>query len=144
MLQLNTVILNLAIARYLELPTAFATLNLLTKHEDMNQDPSELVLSLHHSISYLFVLIHHYDKSEKKKKICYLVHLLYSLSFRSFKVRIMLLLKLSTKLHDHHHLHQPSILSGLYHRRKEHKGEMWFISHENQCLPLRIYSCIYL
>lgn len=68
MLQLNTVILNLAIARYLELPTAFATLNLLTKHEDMNQDPSELVLSLHHSISYLFVLIHHYDKSEKKKK----------------------------------------------------------------------------
>lgn len=108
----------------------------------MNQDLSELVLSLHHSISYLFVLIHQYCKSEKKK-ICYLVHLLSSLSFRSFKVLVMPLLKLSTKPHCHHHVHQPSILSGLYHREKVHKGAMWFIFHENQCLPLHIYSCTY-
>lgn len=124
MLQLNTVILNLAIVRHMDfclLP--LQQLNLLIKHKVRYKSKTFLNLSYHcitRSPTYLCsnILI----TSLRQKKFCYLVHFLSSLNFRSFRGLVMFLLKLSTKLHYHHHLQQPSILSALYHGRKAYKG----------------------
>lgn len=57
----------------MELPTAFATLKIfwLTQSKLWIKDLSEPALSLHHSISYLFVLIHYYYKSETKNVLLF-------------------------------------------------------------------------
>lgn len=111
-------------------------LNLLFKREVRYESKTFLNLSyryitrsLTHLCSYIFIT------SLRQKRFSYLVHLLSSLNFRSFRVLVMFLLKLSTKPHTtiiciSLQYYEFSIMGGKYIKEQ---GDL-FLMKSNVCL----------